>query len=124
MRNYGHQKMLAAAASKVITLADAKVESEALLSDSDSDDELKEMAEMELAEIGEKLPKAEREMEIALIPPDPTDSRNVIIEIRAGIGGDEAGLFCGDLYRMYTATSTLKAGNTKCSTSALRIRRL
>lgn len=102
MREYGHHKMLAAAASKVITLADAKAESEAILSDSDSDDELKEMAEMELAEIGEKLPQAERDMEIALIPPDPTDSRNVIIEIRAGIGGDEAGLFCGDLYRMYT----------------------
>jgi peptide chain release factor 1 len=39
---------------------------------------------------------------IALIPPDPTDSRNVIMEIRAGTGGDEAGIFCGDLYRMYT----------------------
>ncbi|MEI6890980.1 MAG: peptide chain release factor 1 [Pontiella sp.] len=102
MREYGHQKMLAEHAGKVITLADAKVESEAILSDANSDDELKEMAEMELAEIAEQLPQAERDMEIALIPPDPTDSRNVIIEIRAGIGGDEAGIFCGDLYRMYT----------------------
>jgi peptide chain release factor 1 len=102
MREYGHQKMLAECAGKVISLIDAKTESETILSDSDSDDELKEMAEMELVEILEKLPLAERAMEIALIPPDPTDSRNVIIEIRAGIGGDEAGIFCGDLYRMYT----------------------
>ncbi len=102
MREYGHHKMLAECAKKVIDLTDAKAESEAILSDSDSDDELREMAEMERADIAEKLPLAERNMEIALIPPDPTDSRNVIIEIRAGIGGDEAGLFCGDLYRMYT----------------------
>lgn len=102
MREYGHQKMLAECAAKVIGLADSISESEAILSDSDSDEELCEMAEMELTEVKEQLPIAEREMEIALIPPDPTDSRNVIIEIRAGIGGDEAGLFCGDLYRMYT----------------------
>jgi peptide chain release factor 1 len=102
MRDYGHQKMLAECAQKVIVLLDAKTESEAILADSDSDDELREMAEMELADIEEKLPQAERDMEIALIPPDPTDSRNVIIEIRAGTGGDEAGIFCGDLYRMYT----------------------
>ncbi len=102
MREYGHQKMLAECAKKVLDLNDSKTESEAILADSDSDDELREMAEMELADIEEKLPQAERDMEIALIPPDPTDSRNVIIEIRAGTGGDEAGIFCGDLYRMYT----------------------
>jgi peptide chain release factor 1 len=108
MREYGHQKMLAECAQKVITLLDSKTESEAILSDSDSDDELREMAEMEMADIEEQLPQAEREMEIALIPPDPTDSRNVIIEIRAGTGGDEAGLFCGDLYRMYTRYFDIK----------------
>ena len=102
MHEYSHQKKLANCAKKVIDLADAKAESEAIMTDSGSDAELKEMAEMELAEIGEKLPLAEREMMVSLIPPDPTDSRNVIMEIRAGIGGDEAGLFCGDLYRMYT----------------------
>ncbi|MDZ8119761.1 peptide chain release factor 1 [Pontiella agarivorans] len=102
MREYGHQKKLAECASKVIVLQHSKEESEAILSDAGSDDELKEMAEMELAEISEQLPLAEREMEIALIPPDPTDSRNVIMEIRAGTGGDEAAIFAGDLYRMYT----------------------
>jgi peptide chain release factor 1 len=113
MRDYGHQKMLAECASKVIALADSKAEAEAILSDSDSDDELKEMATMELAEIEENLPQAERDMEIALIPPDPTDSRNVIIEIRAGTGGDEAGIFCGDLYRMYTRYFDVKGWKHK-----------
>jgi len=102
MREYSHQKSLAARAKNVLDLTDAKTESEAILADSGSDDELREMAEMELAEIEEKLPLAERDMMVSLIPPDPTDSRNVIMEIRAGTGGDEAGIFCGDLYRMYT----------------------
>ena len=102
MREYSHKKMLAECARLLLSLKDAKNEGEAILADADSDAELREMAEMELADIGEKLPQAERDMMIALIPPDPTDSRNVIMEIRAGTGGDEAGIFCGDLYRMYT----------------------
>ena len=102
IREYSHKKKLAECAFKVLTLQDTKIESEAILSNTDSDEELREIAEMELAEVTEQLPVAEREMMISLIPPDPTDSRNVIMEIRAGTGGDEAGIFCGDLYRMYT----------------------
>ncbi len=102
MREYAHQKKLAECARHLLALQDTKTESEAILADADSDAELREMAEMELAEIEESLPQAERDMMVALIPPDPTDSRNVIMEIRAGTGGDEAGIFTGDLYRMYT----------------------
>lgn len=102
MRKYSHKKKLAECAQYLLDLVDGKAESEAILSDTGSDAELREMAEQELAEIEEKLPRAERDMMISLIPPDPTDSRNVIMEIRAGTGGDEAGIFCGDLYRMYT----------------------
>jgi peptide chain release factor 1 len=102
MREYAHKKKLAGCAQQVLDLAESKRESEAILAEADSDDELREMAEMELAELEQKLPDAERDLMIALIPPDPTDSRNVIMEIRAGTGGDEAGIFCGDLYRMYT----------------------
>ncbi len=102
MHEYAHHKKLAECAKTFLDLADAKTESEAILADSTSDAELREMAEMELVEIEEQLPIADRKMMVALIPPDTTDSRNVIMEIRAGIGGDEAGLFCGDLYRMYT----------------------
>jgi peptide chain release factor 1 len=102
MRAYAHHKKLAECAKNILTLADTLAESKAILADADSDDELREMAEMEQTEAEERLPQAERDLEIALIPPDPTDSRNVIMEIRAGTGGDEAGIFCGDLYRMYT----------------------
>jgi peptide chain release factor 1 len=113
MREYSHHKKLAACAKKFLDLADSKTESEAILADSGSDDELREMAEMELAEIEEQLPRAERDMMAALIKPDPTDSRNVIMEIRAGTGGDEAGIFCGDLYRMYTRYFDLKGWRHK-----------
>ncbi|MDF7806386.1 peptide chain release factor 1 [Pontiellaceae bacterium B12219] len=113
MREYGHTKMLAEAARKVLVLMDSKAESEAILADSDSDEELREMAEMELADVEEKLPLAERAMLISLIPPDKTDSRNVIMEIRAGTGGDEAGIFCGDLYRMYTRYFDVKGWRHK-----------
>ncbi len=66
------------------------------------DPELAEMAGAELARIDADLPAAEQALKVALLPPDPDDSRNTILEIRAGTGGDEAGLFAGDLYRMYT----------------------
>ena len=108
MREYSHKKKLAECAGLLLSLIDAKNESEAILADAGSDEELREMAEMELADIEEKLPQAERDMMISLIPPDPTDSRNVIMEIRAGTGGDEAGIFAGDLYRMYTRYFDIK----------------
>ncbi|NNJ70772.1 MAG: peptide chain release factor 1 [Kiritimatiellales bacterium] len=113
MREYAHLKVLAQHAGKLLELTNAKTESEAILADSAADAELREMAEMELAEVGEALPRAEREMMVALIPPDPTDSRNVIMEIRAGTGGDEAGIFCGDLYRMYTRYFDVKGWRHK-----------
>ena len=66
------------------------------------DPELKELAETEFYEAKEKLPKIEEELKILLIPKDPDDDKNVICEIRAGAGGEEAALFAGTLYRMYT----------------------
>jgi peptide chain release factor 1 len=68
----------------------------------DSDPELKEMAEAEIARVEKVLPAAEHALMMALLPPDPADSRNTILEIRAGTGGEEAALFAGDLYRMYS----------------------
>ena len=66
------------------------------------DKELKELAEMEYYEAKEKLPEIEEELKILLIPKDPDDDKNIICEIRAGAGGDEAALFAGTLFRMYT----------------------
>lgn len=67
----------------------------------DSDPDIKEMAEMELAELIDKPNVIEEELHILLIPKDPNDDKNVIVEIRGAAGGDEANIFAGDLYRMY-----------------------
>jgi len=65
------------------------------------DPELRELAEVEFAELRERRESMEEEIRVLLIPPDPDDSKNCIVEIRAGTGGEEAALFAGDLYRMY-----------------------
>jgi peptide chain release factor 1 len=67
-----------------------------------SDAEMVEMAKMQLDEAKERLPELEEEIKFMLIPKDPEDAKNVMVEIRAGTGGDEASIFAGDLYRMYT----------------------
>ncbi len=67
-----------------------------------NDKELKELAEAEMLEAKEKLPKLEEELKTLLIPKDPNDDKNVICEIRAGAGGEEAALFAGTLFRMYS----------------------
>ena len=66
------------------------------------DDDFKEVVKMEIDELEEKIPALSEELKILLIPKDQNDDKNVIVEIRAGAGGDEAGIFAGDLYRMYT----------------------
>ncbi len=76
-------------------------EAEEILS-TDRDDGLKELATAELEELKEKKPKIENELKLMLVPKDPLDSKNIIIEIRAGTGGDEAGLFAANLFRMYS----------------------
>ncbi len=68
----------------------------------DPDPEIRALAESEIAELQERLPKLERALELALLPQDPTDRNDAIVEIRAGTGGDEAALFAADLFRMYT----------------------
>jgi len=68
----------------------------------ESDVELKTMAEEELAGLEDRLARCEHELKLLLLPKDPNDERNVIIEIRAGTGGDEAALFVADVFRMYT----------------------
>ena len=84
-----------------ITL-DANVkEAQEIIADG-SDAEMVEMAKMQLEEAKERLPQLEEEIKFMLIPKDPEDAKNVMVEIRAGTGGDEASIFAGDLYRMYT----------------------
>ena len=82
-------------------LLDTIAECKELLS-TEKDEELREMAKMELTEANEKRDKMEEEIRILLIPEDPTDSKNAVVEIRGGTGGDEACIFAGDLFRMYS----------------------
>ena len=68
----------------------------------EKDEELREMARAEIAEIEPQLPAKEQEIKLLLIPADPDDSKNAMVEIRGGTGGDEAAIFAGDLFRMYS----------------------
>ena len=67
-----------------------------------SETEMIEMAKAQLEEAKQKLPELEDEIKLLLVPKDPEDSKNVVVEVRAGTGGDEASIFAGDLHRMYT----------------------
>lgn len=93
---------------KVVTAADKFKNAVANLEESkdilanEKDEEMREMAKMELEELEEILPELEQEIKFLLVPADPEDSKNAILEIRGGAGGDEAAIFAGDLYRMYS----------------------
>ena len=86
---------------------------EEMLNELGSDDEMREMAKEELAELKEKSEKLTEELKIALLPKDPNDDKNVILEVRAGTGGEEAALFGADLLRMYTRYAERKGWKTE-----------
>ena len=73
-----------------------------------SDQEMKEFAAEEAKELEARLPELEEELKVMLLPSDPNDDKDIIVEIRAGAGGDEAAIFAGDLYRMYTRYAELQ----------------
>jgi peptide chain release factor 1 len=73
-----------------------------LMLDEESDPEMKEMLREELSEAKGRIPELEEKLRILLLPKDPNDEKNVIVEIRAGVGGDEAALFAADMFRVYT----------------------
>lgn len=78
------------------------VEDSLLLLEEESDEEMREMVKEELSDAKKQIDKLEQELKILLLPKDPNDDKNIILEIRAGAGGDEAALFASELYRMYT----------------------
>ena len=85
--------------------------------DSESDSDLRQMANEELSANTEMLPALEEQIKLLLIPADPEDAKNVIMEIRGGTGGDEAAIFAGDLFKMYTKYCENKGW--KCEVSSL-----
>ena len=86
---------------------------EEMLNELGSDDEMRDMAKEELAELKEKSEKLTEELKIALLPKDPNDDKNVILEVRAGTGGEEAALFGADLLRMYTRYAERRGWKTE-----------
>jgi peptide chain release factor 1 len=99
-REYQRVKKIVDLGTKVVSLQNALESAKESLSDNDP--EMQELAKEEIAEIEAKLPDAEEQFTLALIPPDPMDDNDAIIEIRAGAGGDEAAHFAGNLFRMYS----------------------
>lgn len=100
-KEYKDLKALADKRDEYVNLTANLDEANAIITDG-SDAEMVEMAKMQLDEAKERLPQLEDEIKFLLIPKDEEDAKNVMVEIRAGTGGDEASIFAGDLYRMYS----------------------
>ncbi len=97
--------------AKYIELTDNLKEAEEIIADG-SDAEMVEMAKMQMDEAKSSIPELEEKIRVMLIPKDPEDAKNVVVEIRAGTGGDEASIFAGDLYRMYSKYCSDKGWRT------------
>ena len=102
MREHAALRKLESTANAYFHLLDEQEGNRELANDPDGDPELAAMAQEELERIEAALPEAERQVLAGLIPPDPTDARNAVFEIRAGTGGEEAALFAAVLFRMYS----------------------
>lgn len=99
-KEYRDLEKIADARKKYKQLLDSLAEARTMM-DTESDSELREIAKEQYEECSEQIPLMEEEIKILLLPADPEDGKNAIVEVRAGTGGDEAALFAGDLYRMY-----------------------
>lgn len=97
-KDYANQGELARAAKEYLGLMDDLAAAKEMLGDAD----MKEFAQEEIASIEARMPQLEEDIKFMLIPSDPADEKDIIVEIRAGAGGDEAAIFAGDLYNMYT----------------------
>ena len=94
-------------------LTEARLKEAREMLHSETDKEMLEMAKEEAEELDEQLKELEEQIKFMLIPKDPEDAKNAVVEIRAGTGGDEASLFAGDLYRMYTKYAEKKGWKTE-----------
>lgn len=100
-REYQKINILVSMYESLVKVINDIEESQQLIQDPESDEDLRALAEEELPELKEKEQELRQKILVEMIPPEETDSRNTVMEIRAGTGGDEASLFAGDLYRMY-----------------------
>ena len=100
-QEYKHLENLVKAFSGYKSIVDNIISTKAMLA-TETDEEMREMAKEELDALEQQIEPKENEIKLMLVPADPEDSKNAILEIRAGTGGDEASIFAGDLYRMYS----------------------
>ncbi len=107
MREHSHLSAVMEAYKEYKSVLQGIEDSKILITE-ESDHEMKEMAREELKELEAKLPKIEENLKLLLIPPDPLEEKNIIMEIRGGTGGDESSLFAADLFRMYTKYADMK----------------
>ena len=101
MKEYKDLGIVVEKGNEYQTLTNNIIEAKEILADG-SDAEMSEMAKMEIDEANVRIPQLEDEIKVLLIPKDPEDSKNAVVELRAGAGGDEASIFAGDLFRMYS----------------------
>lgn len=116
-KEYKELEDLMAARKEYATLLTSLDECKQLIVN-EQDPELKEIAREELAAAEQRLPQLEEEIKLMLVPKDPEDSKNAILEIRGGTGGDEAALFAGDLFRMYTKYCERKGWHLEVSSAS------
>jgi peptide chain release factor 1 len=100
-REHSELRTVADKARHVMGLRRQLAEAEAVIADADADRDFVAMADEERRDIRERLPALERDMQLMLLPRDADDDASIVLEVRAGTGGDEAALFAGDLFRMY-----------------------
>lgn len=116
-REYKELENLMAARKEYAALLKDLEESKAI-SINDADPEMRDMAREEISSCEERLPKLEEEIKLMLVPKEPEDQKNAILEIRGGTGGDEAALFAGDLFRMYTKYCERKGWKLEVSSAS------
>lgn len=109
-KEYKELKALIEKRNEYLSLTNNIEEAEEIIKDG-SDPEMTDMAKLQLEEAKSRLPKLEEEVRLLLIPKDPEDSKNAVVEVRAGTGGDEASIFAGDIFRMLTKYCESKSWN-------------
>lgn len=116
-REYKELERLMGVRDEYSHLLSEQAEAKQILQD-ESDPEMREMAKEQAAESEKKIPEIEEQIKLLLVPKDPEDAKNAILEIRGGTGGDEAALFAGDLFRMYSKFCERKGWNLTVSSAS------
>ncbi|WP_038249637.1 peptide chain release factor 1 [Ghiorsea bivora] len=117
-KEYSAIEPVADEAERYLSLEQQIKDNQEMMAEEGCDPELKDMAQMEIIELKQELEASKKRLDTLLLPKDPNDDRNVILEIRAGTGGDEAALFAADLFRMYSRYAERKGFKVSILTSS------